>query len=118
MHAALSRITNINELYLLGKYNKAALKVNSLLEKNDDTSTIESALQTQYRKQFDTNANKFKGISHGYSNQITILSNENVRAISIFTLRKQQLSNTPISVGLIYIYIYIIYIYTYIYIYI
>ena len=48
MHAALSRITNINELYLLGKYNKAALKVNSLLEKNDDTSTIESALQTQY----------------------------------------------------------------------
>ena len=28
MYAALSRITNINELYLIEKYNKAALKVN------------------------------------------------------------------------------------------
>ena len=28
MYVALSRITSINELYLIGKYNKAALKVN------------------------------------------------------------------------------------------
>ena len=28
MHAVFSRIASINELYLLGKYNKAALKVN------------------------------------------------------------------------------------------
>ena len=28
MHVVLSRITGINELYLIGKYNKAALKVN------------------------------------------------------------------------------------------
>ena len=28
MYVALSRITSINQLYLIGKYNKAALKVN------------------------------------------------------------------------------------------
>ena len=33
MYVASSRITSINELYLIGKYNKAALKVNVLAKK-------------------------------------------------------------------------------------
>ena len=51
---------------------------------------------------FNTNLNKFKSITYGYSNQITVLSNEDFDGISIFTLRNQQFSNNPISVALIY----------------
>ena len=72
------------------------------LETSDDTLPIESALQRQYRMHFNTYANKFKSVAYDYSNQTAILSNENFNAISIFTLRKQQFSNTPISIALIY----------------
>ena len=59
-------------------------------------------LQRRCRVHFNTNVNKFKSIAYGYSNQITILSNENIDVISI-TPRKQQFSNTPISIVLVYI---------------
>ena len=158
-YVTLSRITSINELYLIGKYNKAALKVNesakreyerlrtescfksqtqnrvtestitisllntrsfkthfrdTLMEKhlldndilcltetqleiNDDNYIMESALKRQFKIHFNSNINKFKSIAYGYSREITILSNEDFNAISIFTLKKQQFSNTPIT---------------------
>ena len=163
MYVALSRITSINQLYLIGKYNKAALKVNEsakrdyerlrtescfksktqnrvtksvikisllntlsckthcrviLLEKrlldndilrltetqleiNDDTYMMDSALQRQFKINFNSYINKFKSIAYGYSREITSLSNEDFNAISIFTRKKQQFSNTPISIALI-----------------
>ena len=51
---------------------------------------------------FNRPVKKFKSITYGYSNQVTIFSNENFDVISIFALRNQQCSNTPISVTLIY----------------
>lgn len=57
------------------------------VETNDDSLPIESALQRQYRIHFNTNVNKFRSIAYGYSNQITILLNENSDAISIFIFR-------------------------------
>ena len=164
MCVALSRIATINELYLKGKYNKAALKVNEsakreyerlrtescfklqtqnrvtesaitisllntrsfkihfrdiLMEKhlldndirclietqleiNGNTYMMESIWERQFKIHFNSNINKFKCIACGYSREITILSNEDFNAISIFTLKKQQFSNTPMSIALIY----------------
>ena len=50
----------------------------------------------------NTNVKKFKSIVYGYSNQITISSNENFDVSSIIALRKQQFNKTSISVTLIY----------------
>ena len=72
------------------------------LETNDDTLPVESILKRQYRMYSNTNVNKFKSIAYNYSNQITIMSNENFNVISIFTLRKQEVSNTPILIVIIY----------------
>ena len=63
---------------------------------------MESALERQFKIHFNSNINKFKSIAYGYSREITILSNEDFNAISIFTLKKQQFSNTPVSIALIY----------------
>ena len=162
MYVALSRVTSMNKLYLIGKYNKTALKVNvgakieyerlrneslfksqsniavsgttltiSLLnvrslkahvldiakdnrlldndilcltethvEMNTDTSTIESALH--YTMHFNNNENKFKSIAYCYSKDIDVLTNEDLGGVSIFTIRKQQFSNNPISIAIIY----------------
>ena len=67
------------------------------LEINDDNYIMESALKRQFKIHFNSNINKFKSIAYGYSREITILSNEDFNAISIFTLKKQQFSNTPIT---------------------
>ena len=150
----MNRITRINELYLIGKYSKAALKVNEsakreyerlrtescfksqtqnrvtesaitisllstrsfkthfrdiLMEKhlldndilcltetqleiNDDTYMMESALERQFKIHFNSNINKFKSIAYGYSREITILSNEEFNAISIFTPKNHNLA--------------------------
>ena len=69
------------------------------LETNDDILPIESALQRQYRMNFNVVENKFKSIAYGYSNQITNLLNENFEVISTFTLMNQQFSNTPILIA-------------------
>ena len=47
MHIALSRITSINELYLIGKYNKAALKVNESAERQYERLKAESCFKSQ-----------------------------------------------------------------------
>ena len=62
---------------------------------------IESALERQFKIHSNANINKFKSIEYGYSREITILSNEDFNAISIFTLKKQFI-NTLISISLIY----------------
>ena len=62
------------------------------LKTNNDTLPIESALQRQYRMHFNTDVNIQK--------HCILLFESDV--ISIFTLRKQQFSNTPISITLIY----------------
>ena len=72
------------------------------LETNDDTLPVESILKQQYRMYFNTNVNKFKSIAYNCSNQITIMSNENFNVISIFTLRKQEVRNTPVLIVIIY----------------
>ena len=72
------------------------------LEINDDTYIMESALARQFKVHFHSNINNFKSIAYGYSREITILSNEYFNVISIFTLKKQHCSNTPIPITLIY----------------
>ena len=72
------------------------------IEINDDTYMMESALERQFKVHSNSNINKYKSIAYGYSMEITILPKDDFNAISIFTLKKQQFSNTPISVALIY----------------
>ena len=72
------------------------------IEINDDTYMMESALERQFKVHSNSNINKYKSIAYGYSMEITILSKDDFNAISIFTLKKQQFSNTPISITLIY----------------
>ena len=72
------------------------------IEINDDTYMMESALERQFKVHSNSNINKYKSIAYGYSMEITILSKDDFNAISIFTLKKQQFSNTPISIALIY----------------
>ena len=47
MYVTLSRITSINELYLIGKYYKAALKVNESAKREYDRLRIESCFKSQ-----------------------------------------------------------------------
>ena len=61
----------------------------------------ESAFERQFKIHFNSNINKFKSIEYGYSREVTILSNADFNVISIFTLKEQQFSNTPISIALI-----------------
>ena len=63
---------------------------------------MESALERQFKIHFNSNINKFKSITYLCSKEITILSNKDFNVISIFTLKRQQVSNTPISIALIY----------------
>ena len=72
------------------------------IEINDDTYMMESALERQFKVHSNSNINKYKSTAYGYSMEITILSKDDFNAISIFTLKKQQFSNTPISITLIY----------------
>ena len=58
------------------------------LEIIDDTYMMESALGRQFKIHFNSNVNKFKSMAYGYSGEITILSNEDFNAISIFILKK------------------------------
>ena len=58
------------------------------LEINDDTYMMESALERQFKIHFYSNINKFRSIEYECSKEISILSNENFSAISIFTLKK------------------------------
>ena len=60
----------------------------------------ESAFERRFKIHFNSNINKFKGIE--YSREVTILSNADFNAISIFAQKEQQFSNTPISIALIY----------------
>ena len=62
----------------------------------------ESAFERRFKIHFNSNINKFKGIEYGYSREVTILSNADFNAISIFTQKEQQFSNTSISIALIY----------------
>ena len=55
-----------------------------------------STLERQFKIHFNSNINKFKSIAYGYSREITILSNEDFNAISMFILKNQQFSNIPI----------------------
>ena len=64
------------------------------LETNDDTYMMESALERQFKIHSNSNINKHKSIAYGYSLEITILSKDDFNAISIFTLKRQQFSNT------------------------
>ena len=62
---------------------------------------VASALERQFKIHFNANINKFKIIAYGHSSEITILSwNKDFSATFIFTLRKRQVSNTPISIAL------------------
>ena len=72
------------------------------LEINNNTYMMESAFKRQFIIYFNSDLNKFKSIAYGYSREITILSNEDFNAIFKFTLKKQQFSNTPIPIALIY----------------
>ena len=72
------------------------------LEMNDYTYMMESTLARQFKIHFYSNINNFKSIAYGYSREISILSHEYFNVISIFTLKKQQFSYTPISITLIY----------------
>ena len=72
------------------------------IETNDDTYMMESALERQFKVHSNSNINKYKSNAYGYSMEITILPKDDFNAISIFTLKKQQYSNTPISIALIY----------------
>ena len=47
MYVTLSRITNINELYLIGKYNKAALKVNESTKREYERLRTEICFESQ-----------------------------------------------------------------------
>ena len=51
---------------------------------------MESALEGQLKIHFNSNINRLKSIACGYSSEITILSNEDFNAISIFTLKKKK----------------------------
>ena len=154
MYVALSRITSVNELYLIGKCNISVLKVNEsakreyerfrtescfksktqhrvtesaitisllntrsfkihfrdiLMEKhlvdndilcltetqfkiNEDSYMMESALEIQFKIHFKSNISKFKNIEYESSVEITISSNENFNAISIFTEKSNNLA--------------------------
>ena len=46
-YVTLSRITSINELYLIGKYNKAALKVNQAAKRGYERLRTKSWLKSQ-----------------------------------------------------------------------
>ena len=63
------------------------------LEINEDSYMMESALEIQFKIHFKSNINKFKNIEYEYSGEITISSNINFNAISIFT---QKSNNLPI----------------------
>ena len=47
MYVTLSRITSINELYLIGKYNKAALKVNESAKREYERLRTEICFESQ-----------------------------------------------------------------------
>ena len=47
IYVALSRITSINELYLIGKYTKAALKVNESAKKEYEKLRTEIYFKSQ-----------------------------------------------------------------------
>ena len=64
------------------------------LETNDDTYMMESALERQFKIHFSSNIKKFKSTAYGYSREITVVSNEDFNVICVFTLKKQQFSNT------------------------
>ena len=64
------------------------------LETNDDTYMMESALERQFKIYFSSNIKKFKSTAYGYSREITVVSNEDFNVICVFTLKKQQFSNT------------------------
>ena len=64
------------------------------LEINDDTYMMESALERQFKIRFSSNIKKFKSTAYGYSREITVVSNEDFNVICVFTLKKQQFSNT------------------------
>ena len=62
------------------------------LEINEDSYMMESALEIQFKIHFKSNINKFKKIEYEYSGKITISSNENFNAISIFTQKSNNLA--------------------------
>ena len=47
MYVALSRITSINELYLIGHYNKTALKLNESVKREYERLRTESYFKSQ-----------------------------------------------------------------------
>ena len=47
IHVTLSRITSINELYLIGKYNKAALEVNDSAKREYERLRTENCFKSQ-----------------------------------------------------------------------
>ena len=50
MYIALSRITSINELYLIGKYNKLNLKVNESANREYKSLRTESCFKSHTQK--------------------------------------------------------------------
>ena len=47
IYVALRRITSINELYLIGKYNKVVLKVNESAKREYEKFRTESCFKSQ-----------------------------------------------------------------------
>ena len=62
---------------------------------------MEAVLERQFRIHFNSIISKFNSNAYRYSMEMTILWNEDFNGISIFTRKKQQFSNTPISIALI-----------------
>ena len=60
MYVALNRITRINELYLIGKYSKAALKVNESAKREYERLRIESCFKSQTQNRVTESATTIK----------------------------------------------------------
>ena len=60
MYVALNRITRINELYLIGKYSKAALKVNESAKREYERLRTESFFKSQTQNRVTESATTIK----------------------------------------------------------
>ena len=164
MYAGLSRITSMGEMFLIGNYNKTAIKENSStkqeyqrlrrenkssilpfasvsemtlnitllntqslkkhykdivkdqhlldsdilrftetqLQKDEDTSVIESRFQEHFKIHFNSNENKYRSIAFCYSNRVSVLDHEDHNTISMIAVTKPQFYEYPITIALVY----------------
>ena len=164
MYAGLSRITSMGEMFLIGNYNKTAIKENSStkqeyqrlrrenkssilpfasvsemtlnitllntqslkkhykdivkdqhlldsdilrftetqLQKDEDTSVIESRFQEHFKIHFNSNENKYRSFAFCYSNRVSVLDHEDHNTISMIAVTKPQFYEYPITIALVY----------------